>query len=253
MTIASRVRLLCLTSALTVLAATGASILPVPSALALSDIKDITPPASDKATPEATEPAIDEEGEETIPDDAVPGIPDPDPLIKQPETPETAAPDAPDEPPPEVIYDLEKAPEPVRRMRQLIIDAAASGDIMRLRPLMNPGPDQTLLQLEGSDKDPVDTLKSMSGDSEGMEILAILIDILSTGFVHVGQGTPDEAYVWPYFAEKPLGQLTPAEKVELLRIVTAGDVAEMQEYGNYNFFRAGITPDGRWKFFTAGD
>jgi hypothetical protein len=35
--------------------------------------------------------------------------------------------------------------------------------------------------------------------------------------------------------------------------VTAGDVAEMQEYGNYNFFRVGITPDGRWRFLSVGD
>ena len=71
--------------------------------------------------------------------------------------------------------------------------------------------------------------------------------------LQLDKGTAEEAYVWPYFAGKSLGLLTPKEKVELLRIVTAGDVAEMQEYGNYNFFRVGITPDGRWKFFTAGD
>jgi len=249
MTFASRVRLLCLTSALTVFAATGATIFPAIAAFALSDIKDITPPTSDKAAPVPAEPGIDEEGEELPPEG---GIPDPDPLIKPPEQQDTATPE-PDEPPAEVIYDIEKAPEPVRRMRQLIIDAAATGDISKLRPLMNPGPDQTQVQLEGSDKDPIDLLKSLSGDPEGMEILAILLDILSTGFVHVDKGTPEEAYVWPYFTGKQLGQLTPVEKVELLRIVTAGDVAEMQEYGNYNFFRAGITPDGRWKFFTAGD
>ncbi|UJW76650.1 hypothetical protein [Rhizobium sp. SL42] len=252
MTFASRVRLLCLTSALTVFAATGATIFSVFPAFALSDIKDITPPAADKAAPDPAEPEIDDEGEELLPEDASPAIPDPDPLIKPADQQDTAAPE-PDAAPVEIIYDIEKAPEPVRRMRQLIIDAATSGDISRLRPLMNPGPDQTQVQLEGSDKDPIDTLKSLSGDPEGMEILAILLDILSTGFVHLDKGTPDEAYVWPYFTGKQLGQLTPVEKVELLRIVTAGDVAEMQEYGNYNFFRAGITPDGRWKFFTAGD
>lgn len=252
MTFVSRVRLLCLTSALTVFAATGATALWILPAYALSDIKDIIPPAADEAAPLPEQPGIDEEGEELAPEDAIPAIPDPDPLIRPQEQQNTAAPE-PDAPPAEIIYDIEKAPEPVRRMRQLIMDAATTGDISRLRPLMNPGPDQTQVQLEGSDKDPIDTLKSLSGDPEGREILAILLDILSTGFAHVDKGTPDEAYVWPYFVGKQLGQLTPVETVELLRIVTAGDVAEMQEYGNYNFFRAGITPDGRWKFFTAGD
>lgn len=80
-----------------------------------------------------------------------------------------------------------------------------------------------------------------------------MLDIISTGFVHVGQGTPDEMYVWPYFAEKDLKALTPPERVELLRIVTAGDLSDMQEFGGYNFYRLGITPDGKWKYFTAGD
>ena len=88
---------------------------------------------------------------------------------------------------------------------------------------------------------------------DGDEILAIMLDVISTGFVHVGQGTPDEMYVWPYFAEKPLAGLTPPEKVELLRIVTAGDFSDMQEFGSYNFYRVGITPDGQWKFFITGD
>lgn len=63
--------------------------------------------------------------------------------------------------------------------------------------------------------------------------------------------TPDEAYVFPYFSGKPLNTLTAPEKVELLRIITAGDLADMQEYGNYSFYRIGISPDGKWKFFTA--
>jgi hypothetical protein len=66
-------------------------------------------------------------------------------------------------------------------------------------------------------------------------------------------GTPEEMYVWPYFVGKSLNELTAPEKVELLRIITAGDLADMQEYGTYSFYRIGITPDGQWKFFTAGD
>ncbi|MEN9896320.1 MAG: hypothetical protein RIR97_2172, partial [Pseudomonadota bacterium] len=102
-------------------------------------------------------------------------------------------------------------------------------------------------------EDPVAELKNLSGDDDGAEILAILLDILSTGFVHVGQGTKDEMYVWPYFAQKSLSTLTAPEKVDLLRLVTAGDVADMTEFGGYNFYRVGIAPDGQWRFFVAGN
>ena len=110
-----------------------------------------------------------------------------------------------------------------------------------------------LLRHIRNDEDPIAALKSYSGDPDGLEVLAIIIDLLSTGYAHIDAGTPDEAYVFPYFAGKPLNTLTAPEKVELLRIITAGDLADMQEYGNYSFYRVGISPDGKWKFFTAGD
>ena len=202
-------------------------------------------------------PPVEEE-EETAPLE----LPMPDPLIRRDGAVTEPTDDTPviddkadDEPqaPVEVIYDIAKAPEAVRRMRELIVEAAASGDIERLRPLLGKGVTETQVSIVETDEGPVETLKGQSGDNEGIEVLAILLDVLATGFVHVGQGTPDELYVWPYFAEKSLATLTPPEKVELLRIVTAGDFADMQEFGSYNFYRIGITPDGQWKFFITGD
>ncbi len=220
------------------------------AAMALSDIKELPAPSPEQS--EEGQPAQEQQPApetEAPADEALPGIPSPDPLINKQQQDDAGV----EAPPPEVIYDITKAPEPVRHLREQLIEAAASGDIERLRPFLNPGPDQTQILMEDDKADPITALKGLSGDDDGIEILAILIDVLSTGFVHVDAGTPEEAYVWPYFAEKPLTSLTPPEKVELLRIVTAGDFADMQEYGNYNFFRVGIAPDGKWKFFTAGD
>lgn len=152
----------------------------------------------------------------------------------------------------EISHDFAKLPEPVRKIREKIIEAAASGDPERLRPLLGTGDDHTLIPAAEGD-DPIAALKGISGDPDGLEILAIILDLVSTGYAHLNPGEPDETYVWPYFAEKNLSSLTPPEKVELLRIVTAGDLGGMQEYGNYNFFQLGITPDGRWKYLTAGD
>lgn len=155
----------------------------------------------------------------------------------------------------EFLYDIDKAPEPVRKLRAAIVEAAASGDLERLRPLMNVGGGlkQTQVTADDPGEDPIKTLHDLSGDPDGIEIMSILLDIMSTGFAHVGQGTPDEVYVWPYFAEKDIKTLSTPEKVDLMRIVTAGDYADMLEFGGYNFYRVGITPDGRWKFFTSGE
>lgn len=243
---------------LSVLFATTALMAPMRPAFALSALKNEQGQVQQKpAEGEKAAPPVEEE-EETGPLE----LPLPDPLIRpgqasgEPEqVPSVTEDNEADEPetPVEVIYDISKAPEPVRRMRELIVEAAASGDIERLRPLLGKGVTETQVSIVESEEGPVETLKGQSGDSEGIEVLAILLDVLATGFVHVGQGTPEEMYVWPYFAEKPLASLTPPEKVELLRIVTAGDFADMQEFGSYNFYRVGITPDGQWKFFVTGD
>ncbi|MDK1489022.1 hypothetical protein QN219_02960 [Sinorhizobium sp. 7-81] len=218
-------------------------------ALALSEFQRVPGPiASDQSTAPAGQP------EEVEPEERAPlEIPMPNPLVDK-----AASKDDEIEPPQvvepvEVLTDVSTIPAPVARMRELIVEAAASGDIERLRPLLGKGPTQTQVTGVNSDEDPVTTLKDLSGDQDGVEILAILLDVLSTGFVLADKGTPEEAYVWPYFAEKPLSSLTAPEKVDLFRLVTAGDFAEMEEFGSYNFYRVGITPDGRWKFFVAGD
>jgi hypothetical protein len=215
-----------------------------PAAFALSGAPPPAPADSaENATPAA---APETESEEPL------EIPMPDPLVDKSATEaKDAAPEVVQ--PVEVLTDVSKIPAQVARMRELIVEAAASGDIERLRPLLGKGPTQTQVSGSGGDEDPIAILKGLSGDQDGVEILAILLDVLSTGFVHADKGTPEEAYVWPYFAEKPLSSLTPPEKVDLFRLVTAGDFAGMEELGNYNFYRVGIAPDGQWKFFVAGD
>ncbi|AFL49420.1 hypothetical protein ABIE78_004808 [Sinorhizobium fredii] len=218
-----------------------------PAAFALSELKGAPRPAPADSAENATPAAAPEtESEEPL------EIPMPDPLVDKSATEaKDAAPEVVQ--PVEVLTDVSKIPAQVARMRELIVEAAASGDIERLRPLLGKGPTQTQVSGSGGDEDPIAILKGLSGDQDGVEILAILLDVLSTGFVHADKGTPEEAYVWPYFAEKPLSSLTPPEKVDLFRLVTAGDFAGMEELGNYNFYRVGIAPDGQWKFFVAGD
>ncbi len=154
---------------------------------------------------------------------------------------------------PDIITDLSTIPFPVRKMRELIIEAAKSGDIEKLRPYIGYGDDVTMLSLGGFDEDPIDFLKSLSGDPEGHEILAILTEILEAPAVKIEERTGEEVYVWPYYYSYPYEKLTPEQRVQLFRIITYGDYEEMVNFGNYIFYRLGITPEGRWRFFVAGD
>lgn len=154
---------------------------------------------------------------------------------------------------PEIQYDLSLLPEPVRQLRERILEACRTGDIEALRPMLVPGEEGTLLSFGGVGSDPIQFLKELSGDGEGHEILAILAEVLEAGYVHLEQGTDGEIYVWPYFFAVPLDSLTAPQRVELFRLVTAGDYEDMKNYGAYIFYRVGIMPDGKWAFFVAGD
>jgi len=153
----------------------------------------------------------------------------------------------------EILRDPGQLPEPVQRMRRLIMEAARSGDVERLRPLLGNPRSGTQLSFGNTPDDPIAFLRSSSGDDKGYEILAILLEVMESGFVEVSPGTDEAIYVWPYFAAQSLQSFTPEQLVELMTLVTAGDYASMVEFGAYNFYRAGITPEGEWIFFVAGD
>ena len=173
----------------------------------------------------------------------------PAPAPGAPQTPRVAT-----EPgvPAEIITDLSRLPVPVARMRERILEAARSGDLEKLLLVMQSNETLPVFSF-GDEKDPVAFWKANFPDSDGIEILATLIQILETGFVHVARGTPQDMYVWPYFAQTPLKDLSREQKVELFRIVTGSDYKEMTAFGAYSFYRVGIAPDGVWHYFVAGE
>ncbi len=223
-------------------------------AFALSELKPAQNTETEQKVPGNNEPQQQQPQEPDEIEGDSEGIPLPDPLVDRSagRANQQGKPDNAPEMSVVIEHDISRAPEAVRKLREQMIEAAASGDIEKLRPFIAGGASQFRID-GGESEDPIAALKSYSGDPDGLEVLAIIIDLLSTGYAHIDTGTPDEAFVFPYFAGKPLNTLTAPEKVELLRIITAGDLADMQELGNYSFYRIGISPDGKWKFFTAGD
>jgi len=157
-----------------------------------------------------------------------------------------------DSPLPRIIRDPTTLPAPVQETRRQLMEAANSGDLEELRVLMQAQPEMPAVSF-GDPGDPIDYLKALSSDAEGREILAILLEVLESGFVQVEPATEEELFVWPYFAQYPLEALTPTQLVELFTLLTAADYEDMKSYGAYTFFRVGIAPDGRWLFFLAGD
>jgi hypothetical protein len=236
--------------------------------LALSEIKkeELPAPGATAAPPEdAAEPPVTVPAPEPITPGAAPAAQDPaaeepddpaaqEPNVNGPQGADPARPNVdPNAPVPAVEYDLTKLPAPVRELHEKLVAAAKAGLIEAVRPLLKTGDEPTQLSLAGVDNDPITFLKSLSGDEGGQEILAILLEVLEAGYVHLSPGTPEELYVWPYFFAVPLDKLTDMQRVELFKLVTSGDYEDMKSFGAYIFYRVGISPDGKWQFFLAGE
>ena len=146
----------------------------------------------------------------------------------------------------------EGLPTPVARMRKRLIDAAYSGDLQRLKIVIQSNEMPPVFSINEIG-DPIEFIKSQSGDGQGLELLAILTDVLEAPWTRLKPGTPQETYVWPAFVATPLEKLEPGELVELYKIVTSSDFEEMKGAGKYTFYTVGIGPDGTWHWFKPAD
>jgi hypothetical protein len=154
-------------------------------------------------------------------------------------------------PAPKIRYGSDGLPVPVQEMREAILSAVRSGRIEELRhayELNELKPDLGVHAMG----DPIGHWKQISGDGEGREILAALAEILESGYVALPLGRDLEnnrIYIWPYFAEVPFDKLSPAQEVELLRLVSPAVLKEMKAAAKYTYWRLGIGADGTWHFF----
>lgn len=155
----------------------------------------------------------------------------------------------------QVHYGQDKLPGPVRELREAILSAVQSGHIEDLRHVYEAGDIKPNLG-SGVSGDPISHWKKISGDGEGREILAALSLVLEAGYVVLPLGRDLEnnrLYIWPYFAEVPLNRLTPAQEVELLRLVSPASMKNMRGKGRYTHWRLAIGADGTWHSFTKSD
>jgi hypothetical protein len=131
-------------------------------------------------------------------------------------------------------------PEPVDATHTALLEATRLNDYGALRPLL---PEEFSYTFGGPvEGGPIvywELVERESGERP-IEILGRILEMPYT----LSRGT----YVWPFAYDKQPDELTPYER-ELL-----GDLADAFGAGSgYLGWRAGIEPDGTWRFFIAGD
>jgi hypothetical protein len=146
-------------------------------------------------------------------------------------------------------------PQPVEEMRQAILSAAHTGNIEDLREPFEWNEIKPEVAAPAGE-DPIAYWKRTSGDGNGREVLAALDEILSLHPAELPLGKDLEnniIYVWPYLAEMPLDKLTPAQEVELLRLVGPAEAKAMREKKKWTWWRLTIGADGTWHSFKKAD
>jgi hypothetical protein len=148
---------------------------------------------------------------------------------------------------PDVLYDFNALPDPVKRMLTQIAGAAESGNIEAMRMVFESNELKPMVA-ESFVDDPIAFWKKQSADGTGRDVLAAMLNVLASGYVRVKDGR-DEIFIWPYFASVDLKKLTPAQEVEFYRIVPPGLAIAMKQSGIYTYYRLGVSPTGVWQYF----
>ena len=125
-------------------------------------------------------------------------------------------------------------------MREAILAAVRSGQMEDLRIAVELNEMKPIIA-DKAVADPIAHWRQVSADGEGREILAILGQLLDAGYTVLPIGKDLEnnrVYVWPYFAEMKLDALTPAQEVELLRLVPGAAFRDMKQSGEIHALQA---------------
>jgi hypothetical protein len=153
----------------------------------------------------------------------------------------------------EVHRDDVNLPPAVLSARDELIAAAKTGDIELLRAIIKRQANPPVLSF-GDPADPIEFLRQSSNDGEGRELLAIMIELLEAPYsIMPAENGEPEIYVWPAYATNDLENLSPAELIDVYKIISHQDLEEMQLFGGWYFFRVGIDANGEWRYFVAGD
>lgn len=147
-----------------------------------------------------------------------------------------------------ISRDVTKLPKNVQTIHADIIAAARSGDLERIRSVLEKNEILPIVNFSG-ETDPIAYWRSISKDGTGRDIMAIIVTVFEIGYAVLKPGTKEENYVWPYLAELPISKLNPRQQVDLYRLVSVETAKQMTEKGKYSFFQANIGRDGTWHSF----
>jgi len=138
-------------------------------------------------------------------------------------------------------------PEPVAATRRAIATAAIACDFVALEAL---GGSDLNTSFGGGGFDNIPRWE-VEGTYPALELLVELFD---TPYATQDFEDLPRYYVWPSaFVYDSWEEIPPADLEALRSIYTDEELDQIAGFGSYALWRIGITEDGQWRFFVAGD
>jgi hypothetical protein len=145
-------------------------------------------------------------------------------------------------------------PQSVIDMREQILAAVHAGDVAALKDAIEWN--EIKPDFGAANDDPISFWKKTSADGDGREVLAVIANLMALPPARLAIGKDPEnaeVYVWPYLAELPLGGLSPAEEVDLYRIMPPAVAKAQKSAKKWSWWRLAIGADGTWHTFRKYD
>lgn len=139
-------------------------------------------------------------------------------------------------------------------MREKLLDAAATGDIDALRPVIEYNETPPLFargQKPPGFSGAIEFLKQRSFDGAGKEVLRLIEAVLAQPYVKVTRG-PATTYAWPAFALRQSPDPLPDQRLAMLTCVRFANLGVRNDIGLPLIERIGIGADGTWHYFWSG-
>jgi hypothetical protein len=145
--------------------------------------------------------------------------------------------------------DLALLPAQVAAIREKILAACDKGELEALRIPIDWNETRPMFQRGGKKRpagsDPIETLRSLSFDRKGFEILNLARAALNAPYAKIQRG-PVTLYEWPAF---PAAQLSAEDARAQWRCVRFYDFPRPLPDGRPRVTRLGFGADGVWHYF----
>ncbi len=137
-------------------------------------------------------------------------------------------------------------PAPVAVTRNAIFTAAMACDFAGLEELATTGSAEFTFSFGAPEEGPAAYWQA--AEERGEPVLAWLATILNVPYGRLG-----DQYLWPFAHALDFGSLSSAERDLLEEYFPDADIAGWEGAVGYMGYRVGISPEGEWLYFVAGD